>query len=522
MINLTATSESSPQVLYTAKVNGGSGYWWAVRCVGWISQRANSLETDIKTKWQVGAYNYWPYWNDVHAYSVTINGTTRTDNFNLPQDKSNVYRDKSSAKTITVHHNSTTGAFSGTISISGYKCWEAFSFTDSISVPTLTVPEPSPEPSPTPEPDSKNNGVPIVNDTDPKYYILADGKVIYSMNDEDFYVSNPKLTLSLNQTDNLTFTLPPTNIMYDQIDKLSTTIEVRQGSEVLFRGRVLSEEMDFYNSKEVYCEGALSFLGDTIMAPYSAGTYTTAEALLEAALEQHAEQVPEDFPDRLIFLDRCTVSASLDSENLEYSYTSDVVRSLLDEIGGYLKLEYYDDGETGLSYLSSIDHETSQSVEFGQNLLDLTETIDAADIYTSVVCLGAADENTGVRLTTGSGSAMFVEDPEAIAVYGRIIRTFTYDDITDQSELRAVAQSLLEQGTQLAVTFSVKAVDMHLVLPTVEKIRVGDSVPIITRPHNIDSYIQCSEISIDMQNPDNTTYTFGATIKALTDTTSKQ
>ena len=200
----------------------------------------------------------------------------------------------------------------------------------------------------------------------------------------------------------------------------------------------------------------------------------------------------------------------------------EALSSLVSEHGGYLKLEYYDTGETGLSYYSAPVHTSSQIIDFGENLLDLSQQIDATEIYTSVVCLGKKNDETKRRLTTGSGRDMYVENQDAINTYGRIIRTFTYDDIESQSELRSLANVLLALGVQQSITFTVKAVDLHILFPDVEKIRIGDSVQIRSIPHGINSFFQCSRIDMDLQSPDNTEYTFGATIKALTDTTSKK
>lgn len=520
-MNLTATSESSAQSIASWRVYNGN-YWWELRLVGWIAQNTNSATTNIYFKWQVGSLNYWPYQNDNHTYTVQIGESVVTTSFALKQDRSNLYKDKSSPQSILVAHDS-NGNYSGTIKMRGYKCWENFESSETITLPSLTpvTPDPQDPTAPIPiEPD--NPQAPIINDLDPRFYIFADGEIIYSNNDEDYQMINPKLTLELNQTDSLDFTIPPGHAMYNSLAKLKTTVEVKQGMETLFRGRVLSDEIDFFNQKNVHCEGALAFLGDTIMPPYAAGTYTTAKDLFKAAMQQHEGLVPNSTPKRKIKYVTCNVSSAIDFENDEYSTTSEVVNKLLSDIGGYLKLEYYDNGDTGLSYLSAIDHTSSQAIVFGDNLLDLTQSIDASGVYTSVVCLGKKDEETGVRLTTGSGNAMYVESQDAISIFGRIIRVFTYDEIENQNDLRATANLLLLLGVQQSITFTIKAVDLHLIYPNVEKIRVGDTIEVISRPHNVDAFFQCSMIDLDMQNPNNTVYTFGSTPVALTNTTSKK
>lgn len=511
MIKVTATSEKSPQVIHTQQVDNGS-YWWQIRLVGWISQDTSAGTTTLYTKWQIGSHNYWPYWLDSHLYTVSLGGTTVEDSFSLPQDRSNAYVDKSSAKSIKVTH--TNGSYSGTISINGYKCWEAFNFSDTITFPDITTVTPTP----TPTPSTQKSRVSIINDLDPKFYIFADDQVLYSMNDEERYLLNPKLVLEINQVDSLDFTILPNNYLYSKLLRLKTTIEVRQGSEILFRGRVLDDETDFYNRMTVHCEGALAFLGDTILEPYDEETYSTAKGFFEDAMEQHVDQVPSSTPKRKLTPIECNVSADIKISNESYSYTSDMISTLANDVGGYFKLEYYDDGSTGISYLSSYNHASSQVIDFGENLIDLSKSVDASGIVTAVICQGAANEETGER------PMVEYENSEGIATYGRITRYYTYDDIENDNngELTQMAMYQLLLGSRLSMTVEVKAVDLHLVYPEYEKIRIGDSVRIRSIPHEIDSYFQCSRIEIDLQNPENTVYTFGATISALTDSTSKK
>lgn len=515
MISITATSEKAPQTIHEQTVNGPTnGSWWSIRLVGWIYQQAGS--TTLNVKWQVGAHDYYPYWNDSHDYTVTIGDKNITDSFALPSNTSNSYIDKSSVKSITISHE---GAYSGSITITGYKCWEYFSFTDTISFPAVSSGGGS---TPT---QTSFNGIQVINDTDPRYYVFADDEILYSMNDENRYLLNMKLSLEINQVDQFDFTVPPTNILYSKLLRLKTTIEVRQGSEILFRGRILTEDIDFNNMKSIHCEGALSFLGDTLLEPYKEDKYTTAEAFFSDALTQHYNAVPASTPKRRLVKKNCTVSANITTSNETYSRTSDAISWLLDNVGGFIKLNYLADGTTEIYYLNSLGHTSSQIIDFGDNLIDISMSIDTSDICTAVLVEGGKDTDTEVR------EHVYLEDAESIKTYGKIVRTYTYDDIVASDDmtaeeaskqLNAMALYQLLLGTKLTMTVSAKAIDLHLVYPEYEKIRVGDNVRLRTRPHNIDSYFQCVSVDIDPQHPENNIYTFGAVLPAITDTTKKR
>lgn len=523
MISIVATSEKRPQVLHAETVAGPSaGTWWQIRLIGWIYQSKNRNTTTLYFKWQVGSLGYRPAWNETLNYTVTIENQTVVNSFSLAQNQSSDFVDKSPVRSITIVHQN-DGTYSGTITIEGYKCWEGFSFSDSFNLPTITPSIDSAEPTPSAATKiSTDTGVPIVNTTDPRFYIYADDEVLYSMNDEDRYLVNPRLNLELNQADSLEFTLPPTNTLYSKLLRLKTTIEVRQGEEVMFRGRILDDDTDFYNNKSVHCEGALSFLGDTIMEPYEEGYYEKANELFEDAIDQHYEQVPDSTPNRRLKFVKCNVTSDVAVSNDNYSYTSDIISTLLTDIGGFMKLEYYANGETGISYLNSLEHTSSQVIDFGENLTDLTVTVDTSEIFTAVQCVGAAPKDAESGEAIGPHITSYLEDTIGIATYGKIVRYFTYDDVETQEQLDTIAYAQLLNGSTRITTIEVKAVDLHLVYPEYEKIRIGDYVRIRTAPHMIDSYFQCSKIDIDIQNPANTVYTFGATYKTLTDGTKIQ
>ena len=86
-----------------------------------------------------------------------------------------------------------------------------------------------------------------------------------------FEIVSPKISLVENAAGTFTFTVYPGHPRYDDIDNTRAIISVmRDGDkEPLFRGRVLTTELGFYNEKQVTCEGELAFLCDTIQRPYS-------------------------------------------------------------------------------------------------------------------------------------------------------------------------------------------------------------------------------------------------------------
>ena len=57
--------------------------------------------------------------------------------------------------------------------------------------------------------------------------------------------------------------MPPTHPAYDKIRKLKSVITLYQDGEWVFSGRVLNDEKNFYNIKQISVEGELGYLNDS-------------------------------------------------------------------------------------------------------------------------------------------------------------------------------------------------------------------------------------------------------------------
>ena len=355
------------------------------------------------------------------------------------------------------------------------------------------------------------------------YTIYADGNALYSPHlvNEGYGVVSPKLTVELNKAGSLTFILPPNNVMYDSIQKLKTIITVLQDNEEIFRGRVLHDEKDFYNRKNVYCEGELSFLLDSVVRPYT--FQGDIPVLFRQFISNHNEQVEEAKQFTVGSITVTDPNNYINRENSDYNNTLDEINAkLIDTHGGYIRPRL----QNGVRYIDLVEEYgkvSSQVIEFGVNLLDITEYITAEDIFTVLIPLGAeqkdADGNTTGRLTIESvnNGKDYIEDETAIALFGRIWRTEKWDDVTIASNLLTKGSAFLQAGIEMAVSLTIKAVDLHLLNVDTERIKLGDYVRVISLPHKLDKNFLCSKIVIDMVNPDKTEFTLGVSFTALTD-----
>ena len=300
----------------------------------------------------------------------------------------------------------------------------------------------------------------------------------------------------------------------------SQTFEKSVQSKELFHGRLLNTEKDFYKRQKAVCEGELAYLVDSIQRPYDyAGDLP---GLFKQYINNHNEQVDEE---KKFAIGEITVT---DSNNYVH-YSSTVYPNTLNEIkeklinthGGYLRTRI-SESKKYIDYVTKPGKTNSQVIEFGTNLLDITEYITAENVFTVLIPLGerqkdSSGNETG-RLTIAevNDGKDYIESETGIKLFGRITKTHEWDDVTDANNLLKKGKVYLDDGISMSVSLKVKAVDLHLIDVNTEIISEGDEVRVVSPPHGIDTYFLCTKIEIDLLTPDNSVYEFGVSFSTLT------
>ena len=165
-----------------------------------------------------------------------------------------------------------------------------------------------------------------------------------------------------------------------------------------------------------------------------------------------------------------------------------------------------------IDYVIHYGSSATQEIEFGVNMLDLTEEVSAEELFTVLIPLG--DDNLTIA-SVNNGSDELV-DEAAVALYGRIVRTHVFDHVNQASTLLENGIRYLNTNVNVPITITIKAVDLHLLNPAINEIHVGDQVHVKSVPHNIVDYLTCTRIEYNLENPANTVYTFGNPKQTLT------
>lgn len=348
------------------------------------------------------------------------------------------------------------------------------------------------------------------------YKVLADGVCIYSdvsMTDETKII-DPTLNLSDNNSGSFTFTLPPSNIAYNTIERLTTLIEVYRDDELLWEGRAISERTDFWGCRNITCEGALSFLNDTIQ-PQAEYHDMTVRGFLEQLISIHNAKV-EAF--KQFTVGSVTVTDSNDSiyRYTNYEKTIECINDkLLDRLGGHIRTRKVN-GVRYIDYLDDYPSVTSQEIVIGKNLLDFTKSFDMTDFATVIVPKGARLEESSIEaleeyLTVASvnNGSIYVGNQEAISNYGWVEQVVSWDDVTEPSNLLSKAQDYLSYMQFDDMVLELNAVDLHYLNPDIEDINILDLVRVISPPHGLDKVFPVTSLSIPLDKPENATFTLG-------------
>ena len=309
--------------------------------------------------------------------------------------------------------------------------------------------------------------------------------------------------------------LLPEHPLYSALHKMRTRIIVKQDDEIIWRGRVLETETDFYRQKTVTCEGELTYLVDSVLHPYKLADYDgTAAGLFRLYLMRHNEAVSEAQQFQIGDVDIETLSSV---ENTGYGNTWDEISdNLIDVHGGFLRIRH-EDGARYLDWTKESGTSCGQVIRFGENLLDLSEYVSASEVVTCLIPY-AGQSDSKITIASVNDGKDYLEDAAGIALYGRIWGVTEFDT-KDASKLLEMAKENLQKRLKETITITISAVDLHLLDVNAESFHVGDKVRVVSLPHGIDAEYTCTAISLDLVNPDQSEYTFGTPETGMASTT---
>lgn len=359
-----------------------------------------------------------------------------------------------------------------------------------------------------------------------KQYHSDTSYTLHNSKSQDLKLIEPKLTLEENKSGTFSFKIPSTHPYYDKVVKMGCEISVLRGDEIIYVGRPLTDNEDFYGTRNIVCEGILAYFLDSMQRPYS--HQGTIKAFFQRLVQNHNSMVDEFKQFSVGTVDVIDSNDYINRSTSDYTSTLQAINDkLIDTHGGYLKIDY--DTHT-INYVQSAGGESKQIIRFGENLLDLNKSITADSLVTAIIPLGAETEKEGLNGTKlkltiepANDGKDYLIDESAATEFGVIFGTVEFEDVTIPSNLKRKGQEYLDKCKNLSLTIELSAVDLSVIDVDIEKFTLGEQVRVISQPHNLDSYFMLSKLEIDITNPANNKITLGKTKSKLTsDITQKQ
>lgn len=327
------------------------------------------------------------------------------------------------------------------------------------------------------------------------YRVLADGIDIFGSDTESSLLS-PSLETELNSAGSLDFTLPPDHPSYDDISLMQTEIDVYEDDELIFFGRPAEVSIDWNKQKKVSCEGALAYLNDAAIRPHKFEGALISD-VFKYIIAQYNAQVAQN---KQFIVGNITIVDRYVYTEFDYDICLSVlISTCIDSTGGYLFLRKEENG-IYIDWLAEVPDVSDQPVQFASNMLDLNQDTKAEDICTVVLPIGGQVDGVNITIAPVNQGSDILEDSDAIAKYGRILKIQQWNDIIDPQALKDKATEWLAKQQEDDVTIETDAAELHYLDGSVGAYRIGQLVNVISGPHGVDKEYPILKMSMNLDS----------------------
>ena len=352
------------------------------------------------------------------------------------------------------------------------------------------------------------------------YTYWLDDQILYYPGDSlCTLVGDPVIKLSIGQAGSCEMKIPETNPLYNSISLRKSMVTVKKGDKEIFCGEIRTAERDRDNNMNAYAVGELAFLADGIQPQHSYGKVTPT-AFLAAVLSEHNDSVEErkQFAPGYV-----TVPSGWDDSVKQTDYDNSLAAlrtQLVDRLGGCLRIRKA--GVTRyVDYVTLSDYgaANTQGINFGENLLDYSENMTAADIVTCIIPLGAridsdSDFEKRVDITSvNAGNNYLTASQTVLNRFGRIWRVVVFDDLDDPADIMAAGQAWLAENQYETMRLKITAVDLSILDSEIDDMYLGDRIPCRAEPYGLNMTLPIIEQTIHPLSPHKDTIVLSATLQ---------
>ena len=267
----------------------------------------------------------------------------------------------------------------------------------------------------------------------------------------------------------------------------------------------------FIIKSKLNVSGELAFLLDTIQRPFE--FQGTPKELFEKFINSHNADVEEQKRFKVRNITVTDNNNYINRGNGSYSTTWESINDkLINTNGGYLETGTLEGGERFIDYISEYTEINPQTIEFGRNLLDITQYAKGEDIKTAIIPIGKDKLN----ISDINNGKDYIFNETAVNLFGWIFDTVEYNDVTLPENLLKKGNEYLETVINEKLTIELSAVDLHYLNCDISKYKKGDWVRVISTPHKLDKLFQVTKLSISLDDPKSSKLTLNRTFDTLT------
>ena len=378
------------------------------------------------------------------------------------------------------------------------------------------------------------------------YKVLYDNQLLFDPYTYD-RITDTKLSSKLNAASYFDFTIAPTHSLYSKLAERAGEVRIYFNNLILFKGEISQIEEDFEGNYSVSCTGVLDYLTATRVRPYSTvegeqhlKAPSSFDGYFQWLIDQHNSNCLDSRKHFSVGVNQGNI---LDKNNYIYrsseqrpTTASEIEDKILNSAGGYLFVRYQDDLNI-LDLYADVHDVNTQIIDYGVNMLDFTKTTTTEGQYTAVIATGytpnppEGQPDAKMKPITLEGctdggtpySSTIVKmgdrvyDLEAVNRYGYHEYYVSNTDITTYDDLLYYACKTLNTLLSPALSISVKAVDLAIIMgDKYNHLQLGQAVRIRSKPRKVDEYLMVNSIDLDLMNPENTTFDLGASYDTLT------
>ena len=338
-----------------------------------------------------------------------------------------------------------------------------------------------------------------------------------------------KVVKGINAIDSFTFSMLPSNAGFNSIREFTTLVDVynTNRNRYEFIGRVLSPEDKMEESglitKDVTCESIFGYLCDSQQAYVSERNWTV-KGLFQHLIDRHNSRVE---PYKRFTVGQVTAT---DANNNLYvgisrENTWDSIKSnLLDKIGGELRYRV-ENGTNYIDYLAEIGERKETPIALSVNMKSITREQDPTEFITRLIPLGAKLNDNGeerLDITSVNGGLDYIEDAEAVALYGYHEGYIEFDDVTTPEALLRNGRAWMAANNKVKVKYSITALELSLIGLAIDDFDVHNYHPIVNALLGIDDTARIIKKTIDVCEEIKSSIDVGDNFKTLSDIQTEQ